>query len=591
MSQIIDKITKPSEIGKSVADIQDIEDYVKGYKYGGDYLSFVKELAVILSETLGTRMTAIFMDVGKAFTLDAIHGSLSGKVLKMSVLGGGNFEELLSSSDDYLELKEDLYFRTPENKRICLMCMDAGFKYVIPLKIDEKIVGMIFTERLDDDYFNGESGTNFKEILSLLSQKLRLGKADLILEKESLRKVTMIGLTEKLSAITETEDLLKSILDYLKSVVDYDAAGIFLIEGDNKKIKDRYQVGFDLERLDKVDMKVGKGIIGTSIELRKAILTPDVSLEPKYVVARQETKSEICVPLIRGDKVLGAFNVENDKSYAYGFDDLDMLTGVANIAAVVIDNARLFKISKEKQEIERDIKIAADIQKALLPHHLPEVEGLDMAASTIQSKMVGGDLYDVSMFASGRVSITIGDVSGKGIPAAILMANLYASYKGLARTNLPVEELVNQLNLLIYGATDDDRFATFFYGVYDPEDKQMAYCNGGHNPPLVIRSDGKIELLEAGGPAIGFVTDKEYKSGIVKFNKGDYLLLYTDGVTEAENRNGDFYGIDKLSDISLKSRGKSAIELHDNIIRDLQKFSKGSMAKSDDVTLISIRII
>jgi len=536
-------------------------------------------------------MTAIFMDVGKAFTLDAIHGSLSGKVLKMSVLGGGNFEELLSSSADYLELKDDLHFRTAENKRICLTCMDAGFKYVVPLKIDDVIVGMLFTERLDDKYFNESIGTKFKEILNLIAQKLRLGKADLILEKESLRKASMLGLIEKFSAITATEELLKTILDYLKSVIDYNAAGIFLIEGNNKRIKNRYQVGFDLHRLDEVDLKVGKGIVGSSIELKKAILTPDVSLEPKYVVAREETRSEICVPLIRGDKVLGAFNVENDKSYSYGFDDLEMLTGVANIAAVAIDNARLFKISKEKQEIERDIKIAADIQKALLPHHLPEVEGLDIAASTIQSKKVGGDLYDVSLFASGKVSITIGDVSGKGVPAAILMANLYASYKGLARTNLPVEELVNQLNLLIYDATDNDRYATFFYGVYDPEDRQMAYCNGGHNAPLVIRSDGNIELLKTGGPAIGFVTDAEYKSGIVRFNEGDYLLLYTDGVTEAEDRNGEFYEIEKLSEISLKSLGKSAVELHDNIIHDLHKFSKGSKVKSDDVTLISIRII
>ena len=571
--------------------MQQIEDYVNAYKYGGDYLTFVKELALILSETLGTRMTAIFMDVGKAFTLDAIHGSLSGKVLKMSVLGGGNFEDLLLGSADYLELKEDLYFRTAENERICLMCMDAGFKYVVPLKIDDKIVGMLFTERLNDKYFNDTTGRKFKEILSLISQKLRLGKADLILEKESLRIATMLGLTEKLSAITATEELLITILEYLKGVIDYNAAGIFLIEGNNKKIKNRYQVGYELERLDEVDLKVGKGIIGSSIELKKAILTPDVSLEPKYVVARKETNSEICVPLIRGDKVLGAFNVENDKSYAYAFDDLDMLTGIANIAAVAIDNARLFKISKEKREIERDIKIAADIQKALLPHHLPEVEGLEIAASTIQSKQVGGDLYDVSMFASGRVSITIGDVSGKGVPAAILMANLYASYKGLARTNLPVEELVNQLNLLIYNATDNDRYATFFYGVYDPKDRQMAYCNGGHNSPLVIRSDGNIELLETGGPAIGFVTDAEYKSGKVKFNTGDYLLLYTDGVTEAENRNGDFYEIEKLLETALKSLGKSATEMHDNIIQDLHKFSKGSKSKSDDVTLISIRII
>ena len=587
----MEKLIKPSEAEITFPDIQNIEDYANAYKYGGDYLEFVSQLAVILSETLGTQMTAIFMDAGKAFTLDAIHGSLSGKELKMSVLGGGNFEELISSSNDYLELKEDLYFRTSENKRICLMCMDTGFKYVIPLNIDDKIVGMIFTERLDDKYFKGIRGKKFKEILSLISQKLRLGKADLILEKESLRKATMFGLTEKLSSITETEKLLKTILDYLKSVIEYNAAGIFLIEGKNKKIKYRYQVGFDLERLEEVDLKVGKGIIGSSIELKKAILTPDVSLEPKYIVARQETNSEICVPLIRGDKVLGAFNVENDKSYAYGFDDLDMLTGVANIAAVAIDNARLFKLSKEKQAIERDIEIAADIQRALLPHRLPEVEGLDIAASTIQSKMVGGDLYDVSMFASGRVSISIGDVSGKGVPAAILMANLYASYKGLARTNLPVEELVNQLNLIIYNTTDNDRFATFFYGVYDPEERQMAYCNGGHNPPLVIRSGGEIELLGIGGPALGFVTDAEYNSGIVKFNVGDYLLLYTDGVTESENKEGDFYELEKLYEITLKSWGKSAIEMHDNIIRDIQKFSKGSAAQADDVTLMSIRII
>ncbi|MCH7819512.1 MAG: SpoIIE family protein phosphatase [Candidatus Marinimicrobia bacterium] len=566
-------------------------DYTSSYKYGSDYSQFVEGIAKLLSVDLNMKMTSIFMDSGKAFTQDAVYGAEDGKELKLSVIGGGNFEELLVSTDDYIKLEKDLFFRTVENKRLCLLCIEKGFSYVIPLKIDDKPVGMIFSETLDEDYFVGENGKSFRNALNSLSKRLRMSKLNSILEKEYDRKNTMLGLTEKLSALDDAEELLKSVLEYLSGVISFDAAGIFLVKGKDKKIINRHQVGYDNKRLKELDLKVGKGVIGMSIEQKKAILIPDVAYEPAYIPVRETTGSEICVPLIRRGIVIGAFNVENDETYAYGFDDLEMLTGISNIAAVAIDNAILFKEFKEKEELERDLTIAADIQRALLPINLPDFPGLEIEASTIPSKLVGGDLYDVSSFASGRISIAIGDVSGKGVPAAILMANLYASYKSLARTNLPVENLLSNLNEIIYDNTADDRYATFFYGVYDPDDRKMAYCNGGHNPPILLRIDGSIELLKVGGPAIGFVTDGEYSSEVIEFSVGDYLVLYTDGVTEAEDPSGNFYGNERLEALLTKTKSTSALKLSEEIMKDLNRFRKGSNQPSDDITLICIKII
>lgn len=566
-------------------------NYTTSYEYGSDYSKFVEGIAELLSVDLNMKMTSIFMDSGKAFTQDAVYGAKDGKELKLSVMGGGNFEELISSTNDYFKLEKNLYFRTVENKRLCLLCIEKGFSYVIPLKIDGKPVGMIFSEVLNENYFIGENGKTFRIALNSLSKQLRMSKLNSILEKESVRKNTMLGLSEKLSALDDTEDLLKSILEYLSGVISFDAAGIFLVKGKNKKIINRHQVGYDKKRLEELNLKVGKGVIGMSIEQKKAILVPDVAYEPAYIPVRETTGSEICVPLIRRGKVIGAFNVEKDETYAYGFDDLEMLTGISNIAAVAIDNAILFKEHKEKEELERDLTIAADIQRALLPINLPSFPGLEIEASTVPSKLVGGDLYDVSSFASGRISIAIGDVSGKGVPAAILMANLYASYKSLARTNLPVENLLSNLNRIIYDVTTDDRYATFFYGVYDPDDRKLAYCNGGHNPPFLLRKDGNIELLEVGGPAIGFVTDGEYRSELTQFYVGDFLILYTDGVTEAEDPSGNFYGTGRLENLLTKTKSTSAQKLSEEIMKDLNTFRKGSDQQSDDITLICIKIL
>ena len=566
-------------------------NYTASHEYGSDYSKFIEGIAKILSVDLNMKMTSIFMDSGKAFTQDAVYGAEDGKELKLSVMGGGNFEELISSTDDYLILEKNLYFRTVENKRLCLLCIEKGFSYVIPLKIDDKPVGMIFSEVLDENFFIGENGKTFRKVLNSLSKQLRMSKLNSVLEKESVRKNTMLGLSEKLSALDDTEDLLKSILEYLSGVISFDAAGIFLVKGKHKRIINRHQVGYDRKRLKELNLKVGKGVIGRCIEQKKAILIPDVAYEPAYIPAREATGSEICVPLIRRGNVLGAFNVENDETYAYGFDDLEMLTGISNIAAVAIDNAILFKESKEKEELERDLTIAADIQRALLPINLPPFPGLEIAASTIPSKLVGGDLYDVSSFASGRIAIAIGDVSGKGVPAAILMANLYASYKSLARSNLPAENLVSNLNGIIYDVTTDDRYATFFYGIYDPDDHKFTYCNGGHNPPVLLRKDGKIELLKVGGPAIGFVTDGEYRSEVIEFSVGDLLVLYTDGVTEAEDPSGNFYGYERLEQLLIKTTVVSAKKLSEEIMRELNTFTKGSDHRSDDITLICMKIL
>lgn len=571
--------------------IRKIELFSGKYEYGSDYSMFVEGAAKVISENLDAGMTAIFMDSGKAFTLDAMHGGESGDELKLSVLGGGNFEELLTSTKDFMKLESEMKFRTTENREVCLLCLEAGFNFIIPLKLDDKPVGMIFTESMDAAHFMGKRGVRLRNVLSELSAQLRMGKLNSILELESRRKNAMLGLAERLSSLLGTEELLKSILDYLIEVVDYSAAGIFLVKSESGKIEDRYQVGYDKERLKEIDLKIGKGIIGMSIEQKRAILIPDVSRESRYIAARRETGSEICVPLIRGEEVIGAFNVENDRTYAYGFDDLEMLTGVSNIAAVAIENSRLFKLFKEKEEIERDLSIAADIQRALLPDILPEVEGVEIAASTIPSKMVGGDLYDISKFASGRLSIAIGDVSGKGIPAAILMANLYASYKGLARANLPAEELIGNLNKIIHDNTEPDRYATFFYAIYDPEEGWLAYCNGGHNPPILIRKGGDVEYLKTGGPAIGFVTDAEYHSSQVDLLSGDRLLLYTDGITEAANKRGNFYGDDRLVELAVKSKVKSARAMHDEIMRDVALYTKGVPERSDDITLLIFHIL
>lgn len=273
----------------------------------------------------------------------------------------------------------------------------------------------------------------------------------------------------------------------------------------------------------------------------------------------------------------------------YTDDDIEYIYSVGSLAIISIENQRLFKEALEKQKMEEDLEIARNIQHNLLPHKIPQFKNFDIAASTVFSKQLGGDYYDVITLDSRNFCIAIADVSGKGVSAALLMANLQAFLKTICKQGMKIDEATGLINDLITENTTEGKFITFFWAIVNDENKQLTYVNAGHNPPLLIRN-GKVIKLNKGGIILGVMkTITPYKSESLQLQANDLLILFTDGVSEAMNLNGEEFSDERLEELSLSLVEKPVKEISNAILHEITKFAYGTV-QSDDITLMVIKV-
>ncbi len=246
--------------------------------------------------------------------------------------------------------------------------------------------------------------------------------------------------------------------------------------------------------------------------------------------------------------------------------------------------------ASERGRLEQEMTIARDIQMELLPRTFPRIPGLDMFAFTVPARHVGGDCYDVIDVGDGRLAVTIGDVSGKGTPAAILMANVQAAVRALSESGIPAGQLITRVNRLVHKFTEDSAFITFFYCVLDTRTGDLCYVNAGHNPPCIFRADGSKEYLDRGGLVIGIMPGAEYEEGKAALGPGDDLVLYTDGITEAANVEDEMFGEERLEALLIEHRHRSAREIEEHVYSGVRDFV-GTAAQSDDLTMVVVKLI
>ena len=299
---------------------------------------------------------------------------------------------------------------------------------------------------------------------------------------------------------------------------------------------------------------------------------------------------ELIVPMqlqgeTKGIILLGKRASESDYSEA----DIEYIYSVGSLAIVSIENQRLFKEALEKQKLEEDLEIAHDIQKNLLPHKIPSFSNFDVVAHTAFSKQVGGDYYDVITLDNNNFCVAIADVSGKGVSAALMMANLQAFLKTICKQGMQIDEATGLINDLITENTTEGKFITFFWAIIENDSKQMLYVNAGHNHPLLI-SKGKIKKLDKGGIILGVMkTMIPYSSEKLQLEKDDVIVLFTDGVSEAMNQNGEEFSDERLEKLSLSLAEKPAKEISNAIQNEVSKFAYGTV-QSDDITLMVIKV-
>jgi len=428
------------------------------------------------------------------------------------------------------------------------------------------------------------------------------GSVNAMAKKKELTAETkyqlLLQISQEVRDTLDVDETLDSILDVIRSILDYDAAGIFdLNQGivyprhghPRSRIAGIADRGFDTHQVETDDMLMhGKGIVGHVIRTGESIVAPDVRLDPRYVVGRARTRSEIAVPIARERAIVWALNLESDRIQAYETDDLEVLRFFAEAAAISISKAMLHHQLVEKERIEDQLRTANLVQSRLLPAEPAALPGYDIAGTCIPTYEIGGDYFDYLHLPDGRRGIVIADVAGKGIPAALIMMAFRALLRAFAGDEPDVSRLMQRVSRQLRDFTGTSHYVTAVYGVLHPVDGRFEYANCGHNAPLLVRSDGRTEWLESGGTFLGLLMGSRYESRSVTLEVGDTLILYTDGVVDCQNANGEEFGADRLARLMLASPRAPATEAAAAILAATRDFSASS-SFADDFTLLVVR--
>jgi sigma-B regulation protein RsbU (phosphoserine phosphatase) len=410
------------------------------------------------------------------------------------------------------------------------------------------------------------------------------------LKKKTLETETLLEVEKSLSSTLNLNGLLELILDSLLKVVKYDAVVIFLVDKRKQEIEHIKARGFDPALEPDLQLKVGEGLAGWSAKTRESLIVPNVKEDSRYIEARVETKSAMAVPIVSQDRIIGVFSLESDEPNAYTEDDLEFLQAFASLAAVSLERARQHEEILEKRKLEEELSIAKRIQQSFLPREKPQLPGFDISGINIPSEQVGGDYYDFIPIIPNQIGIVIGDVSGKGIPAALIMAFLRASLIAEIRNNYAIRSIMSKVNNLLFESTAADIYVTAVYGVLDTKNRIFTFTNAGHNAPILRRTDGEMTYLTEGGIALGMFENSKYEERPLGLSPGEVVVFYTDGVTEAKNEKEEEFGTRRLKQVIDDSHQLSASQIQENIYKAVEDFTS-ILHQEDDLTMVVIKAL
>ncbi len=416
----------------------------------------------------------------------------------------------------------------------------------------------------------------------------RLGAEELARLNASLRILNEVSV--ELLSDMPLPRLFELILEKVFAYLQPDR-GLLMIADEKGELRPE-QVKF-AEGIDPSDIRLSKTLVQTVVDRKNGVLVIDTATDGQLAAAEsiriQGVTSCMAAPLFVDDQVIGLVYLEvrlGRKSFME--EDLRLLTSLANTAAVKIQNLRLRESAVARERFEREMSLAWDIQRRLLPEHDPELPHTSILGRTVPSRRVSGDYYDFFERPDGTVDVVVADVCGKGMGASILAASVQAAYQAWAGENFPPDRLLSRLNDLVFRRTSPEKFITMITVLFDPATGSAVWANAGHNAGLLVRADSASERLTAHGPPLGLFPGKVYGSGSLTLGAGDLLVLYTDGITEASNPEDVEFGTDRLLEVVRESRAKPVGQIEVDVLAALAQFVKG-VPYADDRTLVLLR--
>ncbi len=547
-----------------------------------DLRSFLSSAAGILMEHLGADACAVvarFPESARDFhLLVPLHGEA---IRRERPLGTGERNRDLPAPEPG---ERDGFFYPP----FAGMAAEAGVVparvWAAPVRARGRVIVGIELVRPDPGLVPGPEP--LQDLVDGLAAAFEVAFLLAQLRRERLEARLLQEVGQELGSTLDLHELLTTILDLLRQVVPYDAAVIYLLGEDGLDVVHQSLRGYPAGQEEIVSLKVGQGIVGSVARTGAPEIVPRVLSDPRYYNARAETRAEMVAPLKSGGRVIGVFNLESDRPDAYTAHDLELLEGFAGQAAVALERARLLERERNQRRLEQELGIARRIQRYFLPKLPENVARRGLDARTLPNEEVSGDYYDFLERKDGTLAVAVADVSGKGIPAALISAGVRTAFRLTAAQRSHPSVLCREMNVFLADSLRETEFVTGVFGVLDDRRRSFRYCNAGHNPPLWLHRDGAVEWLSTGGTILGVFPHADYEEEVIEMEEGDLLVLYTDGVTEAMDAAEEEFGTGRLVEVVRAHAAESPRALVDAVIDAVRTFAEGALP--DDLTLVVI---
>jgi len=466
---------------------------------------------------------------------------------------------------------------------------DVRSELAVPLIVKNKVIGVIDIESPQPNHFTEEH----KRLLTLIASRMAVGIENARLYTRTTRQArTLLLLNEiarELTSILNLDELLKRIAELLSRLIDYQMFSILLVDPTGEKLQHRFSLRFQENIHLKHDIPIGEGVVGYAVQQKEVVLVSDVTKDSHYILLNPETRSELAAPLIYKDKVIGVLDLEHTRRGFFTDDHKRTITTLAAQVAIAIENARLYEqIERQEKRLERDLALARELQFRLLPQAPPDLANLEVAAKFSPARAIGGDLYDFVDYSLSRFAMVIGDVSGKGAPAAIYAALV----SGILRSHAPIEpgpaEMLSAVNFSLGERRIEGQFVSIIFALWDDSNRTLQVANSGLPRPLYCH-DGKIEVIEATGLPLGLFDDADYDEFTFHAKPGDMFVFFSDGILDARNQAGDMFGRRRVEEIVAKSCEFSADWVVDSLFKAVAEHAAG-VETFDDQTVVAIKV-
>jgi sigma-B regulation protein RsbU (phosphoserine phosphatase) len=459
----------------------------------------------------------------------------------------------------------------------------------VPLITKNRLIGVVDLEAAWPDFYTEQH----QNILELLAGRIAMAIENARLYRRSLRQAKTLQLlneiSRELSSVLALNDLLRRIGTLTKRLIDYHRFSIMLVDEQSKTFNAVMSLREDERLPDKCMVAFGQGIVGAAASLCQTVVVPDVGADPRYIMVNPETRSEMAVPLIYRDRLIGVLDLESSHRAYFNDEHVRIFSTLAPQIAIAIENARLYeRVARSESRMERDLERAREIQLHLMPALCPVIPGLEVCARFLPARELGGDLYDFLSYGKDRHVLAVGDVSGKGAPAALYGAMTIGILRSLAPLKPAAPDMLRQLNVMLLERRIEGHFVTLAYSIWEPKTRTLRMSNAGMPLPLLVRH-GKVRPIRAEGVPLGLLEHTEYQETSVRLEKGDLLALFSDGLVEAAGSDHEEFGTRRIENVLRENTPKPICEITEALFTEIARFERGR-PRRDDQTLVLFRV-